>query len=209
MEFSHVERITRVEAKALGLKRYFTGEPCEYGHICERDVGSYGCVKCSNIRSAAWAKAHPEEHRAKVKKYNDKHPERQAAQSKKRRAANPEYHKYYVSKWRDEHPKEYAARLVRWRAENPDKVRASGQRRHAREKGAEGYFSADDIQQLYYNQGGLCKCGKTLFKHHIDHMTPISRGGSNFPSNLQLLCQPCNDSKGARTMDEWRPTCAS
>ncbi|KKK96676.1 hypothetical protein LCGC14_2660360, partial [marine sediment metagenome] len=30
--------ITRDEAKALGLKRYFTGKPCKYGHISEHRV---------------------------------------------------------------------------------------------------------------------------------------------------------------------------
>lgn len=37
----------------------------------------------------------------------------------------------------------------------------------------------------------------------IDHVTPISRGGTNDEANLQTLCGPCNRSKGARTMDEW------
>lgn len=34
------------EAKAQGLKRYFTGKPCKRGHIAERHV-SGGCVVCS------------------------------------------------------------------------------------------------------------------------------------------------------------------
>jgi 5-methylcytosine-specific restriction endonuclease McrA len=40
----------------------------------------------------------------------------------------------------------------------------------------------------------------------IDHKLPLSRGGSNYPDNLQLLCKSCNDSKSARTMDEWLQT---
>jgi 5-methylcytosine-specific restriction endonuclease McrA len=34
-------------------------------------------------------------------------------------------------------------------------------------------------------------------------MNPLSRGGSNWPSNLQLLCKTCNSSKNNRTMEEW------
>jgi hypothetical protein len=33
------------QAIALGLKRYFTGEPCKRGHIAERNVRSGLCFK--------------------------------------------------------------------------------------------------------------------------------------------------------------------
>jgi 5-methylcytosine-specific restriction endonuclease McrA len=32
----------------------------------------------------------------------------------------------------------------------------------------------------------------------------VSRGGSNWPANIQLLCAWCNRSKGAKLMEEWR-----
>lgn len=38
--------ISREEAKRLGLRRYFTGEPCIKGHVCERKVANYACVRC-------------------------------------------------------------------------------------------------------------------------------------------------------------------
>lgn len=41
--------ISRDEAKELGLKRYFTGEPCKkMGHVCERIVVGNACVGCKN-----------------------------------------------------------------------------------------------------------------------------------------------------------------
>jgi hypothetical protein len=38
----------------------------------------------------------------------------------------------------------------------------------------------------------------------IDHILPVSRGGTNEPRNLQLLCGRCNSSKGTKTMEEWK-----
>ncbi|HEX7011262.1 MAG TPA: hypothetical protein VF161_00865 [Steroidobacteraceae bacterium] len=38
--------ISRREAKALGLPRYYTGRPCLRGHIAERFAGNKTCVEC-------------------------------------------------------------------------------------------------------------------------------------------------------------------
>lgn len=42
--------ITRKEAKATGLKRYFTGKPCKRGHVVEQLVSSCECVRCHERR---------------------------------------------------------------------------------------------------------------------------------------------------------------
>jgi hypothetical protein len=44
--------MTREEAKALGLKRYF-GEPCPKAHYGERFVSSKECCTCSALRQKA------------------------------------------------------------------------------------------------------------------------------------------------------------
>lgn len=38
--------ISRVDAKAAGLKRFFTGQPCKNGHISERLISSGTCLVC-------------------------------------------------------------------------------------------------------------------------------------------------------------------
>jgi hypothetical protein len=54
---------TRAEAKSAGLKRFFTGIPCNHGHVCERWVSTKGCLECLSNRNAspsgrAWYRAH-------------------------------------------------------------------------------------------------------------------------------------------------------
>lgn len=51
--------ITRNEAKAQGLLRYFTGKPCKHGHTVERFVRQHECVECSRLRCERWRSANP------------------------------------------------------------------------------------------------------------------------------------------------------
>lgn len=44
--------ISRKDAKKIGLKFYFTGKPCKYGHISERRIGS-ACLICENIKQSS------------------------------------------------------------------------------------------------------------------------------------------------------------
>ena len=61
--------------------------------------------------------------------------------------------------------------------------------------------------RLYGVQEGVCAGCATHFPFRVmdvDHILPRSRGGTDHPDNLQLLCSGCNRSKGGRTMAEWR-----
>lgn len=42
----HMKHITRKQAKAEGLKFYFTGVPCRNGHIAERKIKKSECLEC-------------------------------------------------------------------------------------------------------------------------------------------------------------------
>ncbi|KKN55440.1 hypothetical protein LCGC14_0582100 [marine sediment metagenome] len=53
-------QISRKEAKLLGLKRYFTGRLCRYGHACERLISNKGCIQCNKNKLRAWRIGNPE-----------------------------------------------------------------------------------------------------------------------------------------------------
>lgn len=54
-------------------------------------------------------------------------------------------------------------------------------------------------ERLLVLQRGLCAaCKEVLKKFHVDHIVPLALGGAHEPSNLQLLCPPCNRSKHAK-----------
>lgn len=41
-----MELISPDEARARGLKRYFTGEVCKNGHVAERMLSNWRCIEC-------------------------------------------------------------------------------------------------------------------------------------------------------------------
>lgn len=67
----------------------------------------------------------------------------------------------------------------------------------AKRKGASGSFDKNDIERIKLLQKNKCCYCKVSLKNgfHIDHIYPVSKGGSNEPKNIQLLCPYCNISK--------------
>lgn len=68
--------ISRKEAKALGLKRYFTGAACLRGHCCERYVEGSTCVECKFSRQKMVVLQDPERYRNYVRKWRKENSER-------------------------------------------------------------------------------------------------------------------------------------
>lgn len=68
--------------------------------------------------------------------------------------------------------------------------------------GDPAYF-AEVISYLHWRWRGRCAYCKAFGAEQIDHVKPVSRGGSDEVSNLVLACQPCNKRKGTQTATEF------
>jgi 5-methylcytosine-specific restriction endonuclease McrA len=58
-----------------------------------------------------------------------------------------------------------------------------------------------DLKRVYSNP--CFNCG-SMKNQSLDHKIPLSKGGEHKIGNIMTLCQPCNASKHARTIMEWR-----
>lgn len=57
-------------------------------------------------------------------------------------------------------------------------------------------------ERVFKRDGYACKKCKETQNLHIDHILPISKGGSSEESNLQTLCKQCNLTKSAKVVHE-------
>ncbi len=71
---------------------------------------------------------------------------------------------------------------------------------------APGRYTVADVARQYEAQRGLCFwCGEAVgAKYHVDHVIPLSRGGTHYPDNIVIACPPCNLSKNDKLPGEWR-----
>jgi hypothetical protein len=58
--------VTRKEALAKSMTRYYTGKFCKYGHQSERFTSNRECVTCHDIRKGSIA-PHPVENKRSVR----------------------------------------------------------------------------------------------------------------------------------------------
>lgn len=176
------------------MTRYFTGLPCKHGHVCERYVSIGNCLECLSANNRRMYAERGDEFRAKslarMKALYKLDPDRFRERSRRSYAENKQ---------------EWKARVRAYKAAHPEWERARLHLRKEKRKLAPGKFTATDIRAQFAAQSGRCLCGADLtVAWHIDHIVPISRGGTNWPHNIQLLCPPCNLDKGAKTMTEWK-----
>lgn len=82
------EIISRAEAKAKGLKRYFTGKPCKHGHVSERYIGGKFCIQCEKVRDNN--ESTNKRKKSYQKEYQEKNREKLRAAAKAQREANRE-----------------------------------------------------------------------------------------------------------------------
>ena len=189
------------------------------------------CKQCANLTMAIWAREHRNvkkvyeaqpprpEGPPRVKKTKDEVKLSKIELQKKWSKDNPD-------KIKAIRQREYQKNKIRYRTANKlwlsnsdnkekndkyrqewlsnNKVKLSSYRANysALQAQAHGVCNSTQLNARIEYYGNACwVCGKSY--EAIDHLIPLSRGGTNWPANLAPICKSHNSSKGAKTPIEF------
>ena len=192
----------------------------------ERKCGYDVCVNCGAWTKVSrrgqcescyrrWYRSQPrvkEKHAAYMRRARKERPgvyraiDRKRQQTDGRKRWRSKYNREYYQKHAEE-MREYARD---WRKNNPEKMRCHDNARRARKNAAPGMTSFKQwmaILEHYCRDGKCIGCIESLDssdplkKVTMDHVVPLSTGGTHWPDNIQPLCHSCNCSKNDIELD--------
>lgn len=146
-----------------------------------------------------------EQKRASHHRHKEKNNERTRlwTEENKDRLQAERRHKYATD---EEYREEKKRMALLWPKQNPEAFKAIQKRRDERMKAIGGDIPKEQKIEIWLDQEERCAyCGITLLFHEceIDHLLAVSRDGTNDRDNLRVACEPCNCSKGHKTLEEW------
>lgn len=178
---------SRDEARAQGLVRYFSGEPCSSGHLSERYTKNGRCVRCNADAMARWAKRNPEKAKAQSARTYAKRRSDIIARSKV---------------WAEANPDRRRAISLKWATANRDVIAFNRMSARSRHWSCENTLTLDELRQIRASSTECKYCGSTD-RLSYDHIVALSKCGPNAKHNIQILCLPCNCAKNDRDEAEF------
>lgn len=171
-------------------------------------------------RARRYAEKNPEKVRETQQRTRAKNHHKILAATRDWRKRNPEkvkaYQRVYGPTRTGKRREQYAAnpiphreRRKRYDKDNPEMHKVHRFRRRARKHNAVGDYTIAEAQVLLERQQHLCAnphcCVdlRTVLVKCLDHIVALAKGGSNFITNMQWLCRPCNSRKTTLSQEEW------
>lgn len=200
------DRSERREENILYLREWRKANPdkCQGYHEKLKESGYHDDYYRRNRdeileRGARWRENNPEKVQEINKRSYEKHKGERRTKARAKYAEDPSYDKGRAIIYREKNRDKVAEQSMEWRRSNPEKVRVYDRNKKLKRKGAEGSHTPEDVQKLRKYQGYKCaECKSSIAdSYHVDHIMPLSKGGTNYVSNLQILCPACNMEKHA------------
>lgn len=187
------------EAKAAGLKRYYTGVPCKHGHDCERFVSTRGCYFCLRENSKSYNQVPDNKEKMKVrrKQYYEENAEALREYSRKDYWENREARQASCKAWKAENKDRTLASAREYRQKNLERVKEVSRVRYHRNlekmRAEQNEWRAANVDHVRarvreynnarYRAGGLFKVTNMMRKH----LTRTLNGAKKQKSTAEYL----------------------
>lgn len=159
------------------------------------------CRECIKNKSREYRKNNPDKIREYHKKYYHHHAEKLREVSRVWNQENKERRREYLRQKYAENPTPFKIRSKRYTVSNPIMLTLKNHRRRNSMLQAEGILTEEDWEIIKTVYGNLCAFCRKAKKLTIDHIIPVTLGGTHWPENIQPLCGSCNARKGNRLND--------
>lgn len=201
--------IGRDDARIQGLRRYYTGIPCKYGHLSERFVSNKKCLECGRINNAKWMAENPERWKeisrnSRRKTYDPKKNSEQCRAYREKVKDDEGFKRRTVERataWQKANRERMREIYSKYKKCNPGKVNAANASRALRKRMAmPSWADQQAIKQIYIDCAAKSSGGE---KFHVDHIVPIQGKnvcGLHVPYNLQILPAKENISKSNKLL---------
>jgi len=179
---------------------------CKSGYGCE-------CKQCVRERAKERYAKNPEKYRKRNQHWIIQNKDKQLEMQRQWREKNKEHIKNYDKEYRKDNEEVHAKareRLRVWVRNNPERHRInkanSSRKRRAVKQNRESNLTASQINALIKNSNNICFwCDREIpkGKMHLDHITPLSKGGDDTINNLVVSCASCNLRKSDKSPEVW------
>lgn len=196
--------ISRKDAKAQGLKRYFTGKPCPRGHISDKAVVNGSCCECDKEKNRIRKREKTKNSSKRIKQRARQNGQIDFWTGKPCTRGHVDFRRLSDGKCRtcireknrikNQERKEYMKIAIKL---------AQHKRRFAKINGSG--VTVNDVLSILESQDYKCVYCKTdISKYHeLDHIMPLSLGGEHSIENVQCTCKRCNVRKSGKHPDVW------
>lgn len=208
MKLTDEQRVQiRVAYAAGGVTKAALGRQYGVSRCVVRDVIDPEAERARNReRRAANLEAVREYQRVCARKYRASNREAFRAYDRARRAGDLDAARRRVRERYAANPEAVREYNRRWASANAETLRASKRRYRARALAAQGEGIPTRMFGHWLDAwGGRCAYCGVDGPLTIDHITPLTEGGSHEPHNLAPACASCNSTKGARDPETWCP----
>lgn len=173
-----------------------------YSHPQTRDERSGSCKTCDKAAAAVRYSENPERAKAASAAWYRANPERAKDAAAARYRENPEKAKAAAAAWQKANPEKRGVITAAWRRAHLDLYSAYQRARGVNVRSAR-LLSPDEKQETrewvkIISEDTCSYCGEPV--EHIDHITPVSRGGDGLWTNLTASCAHHNMRKKAKPL---------